>query len=153
MSDSRARGWCFTINNYTELDEHVVSEMAQYAKYVVCGRENGSENGTPHLQGFVYFDTLKSFKQVKEIHSTAHWEAMRGTVDQAAEYCKKKVIGSRQELSLSINRKRVNAENQLSQNVGLLLKLENTNSSSGKPQNLQVHTCNVSSCRRPRCPR
>lgn len=89
MSDSRARGWCFTINNYTELDEHVVFEMAQYAKYVVCGRENGSENGTPHLQGFVYFDTLKSFKQVKEIHSTAHWEAMRGTVDQAAEYCKK----------------------------------------------------------------
>ena len=68
MSDSRARGWCFTINNYTELDEHVVFEMAQYAKYVVCGRENGSENGTPHLQGFVYFDTLKSFKQVKEIH-------------------------------------------------------------------------------------
>ena len=31
-----------------------------------------------------------SFKQVKEIHSTAHWEAMRGTVDQAAEYCKRR---------------------------------------------------------------
>ena len=28
-------------------------------------------------------------KQMKEIHSTAHWEPMRGTVDQAAEYCKK----------------------------------------------------------------
>ena len=118
MSDSRARGWCFTINNYTELDEHVVFEMAQYAKYVVCGRENGSENGTPHLQGFVYFDTLKSFKQVKEIHSTAHWEAMRGTVDQAAEYCKKKVIGSRQELSLLINRKRVNAETNYRRTLG-----------------------------------
>ena len=24
-------------------------------------------------------------KQMKEIHSTAHWEPMRGTVDQAAE--------------------------------------------------------------------
>ena len=152
MSDSRARGWCFTINNYTELDEHVVFEMAQYAKYVVCGRENGSENGTPHLQGFVYFDTLKSFKQVKEIHQLLIGKQMRGTVDQAAEYCKKKVIGSRQELSLNQSEKGERG-NQLSQNVGLLLKLENTNSSLRKPQNLQVHTCNVSSCRRPRCPR
>ena len=132
MSDSRARGWCFTINNYTELDEHVVFEMAQYAKYVVCGRENGSENGTPHLQGFVYFDTLKSFKQVKEIHSTAHWEANARYRGSGGRILQKKVIGSRQELSLSINRKRVNAENQLSQNVGLLLKLENTNSSLRK---------------------
>ena len=31
----------------------------------------------------------KSLNQVKEIHSTAHWEAMRGTVNQAAEYCQK----------------------------------------------------------------
>ena len=132
MSDSRARGWCFTINNYTELDEHVVFEMAQYAKYVVCGRENGSENGTPHLQGFVYFDTLKSFKQVKEIHSTAHWEAMRGTVDQAAEYCKKEgdwFEAGTKPLNQSEKGER---GNQLSQNVGLLLKLENTNSSLRK---------------------
>ena len=118
MSDSRARGWCFTINNYTELDEHIVFEMAEYSKYVVCGREIGSENGTPHLQGFVYFENKKSLNQVKEIHSTAHWEAMRGTVDQAAEYCKKKVIGSRQELSLSINRKRVNAETNYRRTLG-----------------------------------
>ena len=62
--------------------------MEQYAKYVVCGRECG-ENGTPHLQGFVYFETKKSAAQMKEIHPTAHWESMRGTVDQAAEYCKK----------------------------------------------------------------
>ena len=88
MSRNITRGWCFTINNYTEADEHVVFEMEQYAKYVVCGRECG-ENGTPHLQGFVYFSTEKSMKQMKEIHSTAHWEPMRGTVDQAAEYCKK----------------------------------------------------------------
>ena len=39
MSRNITRGWCFTINNYTEADEHVVFEMEQYAKYVVCGRE------------------------------------------------------------------------------------------------------------------
>ena len=89
MSRNITRGWCFTINNYTEHDEHIVFDMAEYAKYVVCGREFGEENGTPHLQGFVYFSTEKSMKQMKEIHPTAHWEPMRGTVDQASEYCKK----------------------------------------------------------------
>ena len=47
---------------------------------------------------------------------------MRGTVDQAAEYCKKKVIGSRQELSLSINRKRVNAETNYRRTLGSFAK-------------------------------
>lgn len=89
MSDNRSRAWCFTINNYTELDQHIVFEMAEYTKYVVCGREIGTENETPHLQGFVYFDTVKSLKQMKDIHETAHWESMRGTVDQAAQYCMK----------------------------------------------------------------
>ena len=83
------RGWCFTINNYTEADEHVVFEMEQYAK-VRSMRQRMWRKWTPHLQGFVYFSTEKSMKQMKEeIHSTAHWEPMRGTVDQAAEYCKK----------------------------------------------------------------
>ena len=47
MSRNITRGWCFTINNYTEADEHVVFEMEQYAKYVVCGRECGKWNTTP----------------------------------------------------------------------------------------------------------
>ena len=110
MSDSRARGWCFTINNYTELDEHIVFEMAEYSKYVVCGRDWIRKwNATP--PGLCLLRKQKSLNQVKEIHSTAHWEAMRGTVNQAAEYCQKKAIISRQELGLLIKRKRVNAEN------------------------------------------
>lgn len=88
MSEKRYRGWIFVINNYTEDDELIIFEMAQDAKYLVAGKEVG-ENGTPHYQGFVYFDTVKSFAQVKDYHSTCHWEYMKGTPEEAATYCKK----------------------------------------------------------------
>ena len=106
--------------------------MAEYSKYVVCGREIGSENGTPHLQGFVYFENKKSLNQVKEIHSTAHWEAMRGTVNQAAEYCQKEgdyfEAGTR-----PLNQAEKGERGKLAiKKGGLLLKLENTNSSLRK---------------------
>lgn len=38
--------WCFTINNWTEIDVPKFLNM----EYLVFGREKG-EDGTPHLQG------------------------------------------------------------------------------------------------------
>lgn len=84
----RSRNFCFTINNFSECQEHEVFALAELARYVVCGREVG-ECGTPHLQGFVAFVNKKSLTQVKELLPTAHIEPMRGTFQQAAEYCKK----------------------------------------------------------------
>lgn len=85
-SKGRSRGWCFTINNYTENDE---KEIASWdAQYVIYGREVG-ENGTPHLQGYVFYKTLKTLKAMKKVHSTAHWEKQFGTCEQAIDYCKK----------------------------------------------------------------
>jgi len=88
MEKVRARGWCFTINNYDEADENFVFELAQESRYVCCGKEVG-ESGTPHLQGFVYFVNARSLSAMKIMHDTAHWEPMRGTAEQAATYCKK----------------------------------------------------------------
>ena len=69
---------------------------------------------------------------MKEIHSTAHWEAMRGTVDQAAEYCKKE--GDWFEAGTKpLNQVAKGERGKLAiQEGGLLLKLENTNSSLRK---------------------
>lgn len=87
---SRSRNYCFTINNYEIEDEdwcYSISWMPDY-RYVCVGKEIG-DSGTPHLQGVVCWTTMKSLNQMKELHPRAHWEAMRGTAAQAAEYCKK----------------------------------------------------------------
>ena len=96
MPGERSRGWCVTLNNYTEDEERrfiAVCDVGRdgvHLRYAVVGAEVG-ENGTPHLQIFLYFNTMKSLNQVKGIEGLArcHAERMRGTVDQAANYCKK----------------------------------------------------------------
>lgn len=80
---SRARNWCFTINN----PENFTIENWNYT-YCVYQYEKG-ENETLHVQGYVEFNTTKTLKGVKKIHSTAHWEARRGSQEQAIAYCKK----------------------------------------------------------------
>lgn len=86
---NRSRGWCLTLNNYTEDDELVCYDIALMCKYCVFGKEVG-ESGTAHLQGFVYFDTLKSFDQIQLLFDgRAHLERMQGTPKQASDYCKK----------------------------------------------------------------
>lgn len=84
---SRSRGYVFTLNNYNE--QEVERLGAVECKYLVYGEEVG-ESGTPHLQGFVYFDTLKSFKQVKALLGSRFYvDKQRGSLSQAIDYCKK----------------------------------------------------------------
>lgn len=88
---SRSRNWCFTLNNYNTCDEHESYGIAwlDHFKYVVVGKEVGEE-GTPHLQGYVCWSTLKSLEQMRALfEGRAHWEIMRGEPEQAANYCKK----------------------------------------------------------------
>lgn len=94
MCDERKRAWCFTINNYDEYEASIPAvyqtEYQKQIRYLVIGKEVGSK-GTPHLQGFVYFTNAKTLEAVKKMKymSRAHLEAMKGTPDQAANYCKK----------------------------------------------------------------
>jgi len=86
MSDGRSLGWCFTINNPTEDDS--LEPLTQAAQYVIAGKEVG-ENGTPHLQGYAFFKTKKSLKQLKVLLPRAHLEKQKGSFEQAIDYCKK----------------------------------------------------------------
>lgn len=82
------QGWCFTINNYT--DEDVAWVMVLDAQGVVAGREE-SEEGTPHIQGAVYFKNKdkKRFAAMKKMHDRAHWEPMKGSWEDNRKYCTK----------------------------------------------------------------
>jgi hypothetical protein len=46
-------------------------------------------NGTPHLQGFVIFNSTKTLVACKKIHPAAHFEPVNKTSEMNANYCKK----------------------------------------------------------------
>lgn len=87
--ETRARGWCYTFNNYTEEDVTRLSLMSQPI-YHVFGKEIG-ESGTPHLQGFLYMKNPRKFKCMKKLIGNAHIAPLYGnsTPLKAAMYCKK----------------------------------------------------------------
>lgn len=84
----RSRGWCFTLNNYTEQQRQHI--LAIDSTYTIVGREVAA-TGTPHLQGYIYFKSAKSFSSIKKKLgcNSIHIEAAKGSPEQAAEYCMK----------------------------------------------------------------
>lgn len=83
---SKSLKWCFTLNNYTP--QEVVDVKQWDSRYQVVGEEVG-ECLTPHLQGFAYFESQKSLKQLKVRLPRAHWEIAKGSVSENVAYCTK----------------------------------------------------------------
>jgi hypothetical protein len=93
MPNPQAKNWVFTLNNPTndETDtlEALGNELPTPIQYLVWGEETG-ENGTFHYQGYLSLKTRKGLRWVRNTFSTrAHYEVMRGTNKEAADYCKK----------------------------------------------------------------
>ena len=84
---SRAKNWCFTLNNYTQGDVDRLMGLGDQVQYLVFGREVG-ESGTRHLQGLVCFPSRKRMNQVKEVIGQCHLSVTR-YLEQSDEYCKK----------------------------------------------------------------
>nr|ALC76159.1 RepA [Brachiaria deflexa-associated circular DNA molecule 2]ALC76161.1 RepA [Brachiaria deflexa-associated circular DNA molecule 2] len=85
------RHWCFTLNNYTEINyKNLTTLFVDNCDYLIIGKEVG-ESGTPHLQGYFQLKKKLRFNAVKKLMdlSSVHLEPRRGTVKQAADYCKK----------------------------------------------------------------
>lgn len=67
---TRHRSYIWTHNNYTPDDiEYLRSEIASKCRYVIWGKELAPTTGTPHLQGFIVFSTLKGYSQVLKLFS------------------------------------------------------------------------------------
>ena len=85
--DSRARAWCFTVNNY-----EIVPDFGGWgASYVIVGEETG-ENNTPHLQGYVHWAAPKRFSAMQKLLPRAHLEIAKGNATQNREYCTKQKL-------------------------------------------------------------
>lgn len=86
-ANRRSRGWCFTWNNYPA--DYRTALDAVDCRYVCAGEEVAPNTGTPHLQGYVYFRTLKSLGQVRGILNGCHLSAAAGNSSQNRLYCGK----------------------------------------------------------------
>lgn len=88
---SRARNWCFTLNNYTDDDLIRINALVDTnnkVTYVLYGKEV-AESGTPHLQGFISCKDQLRLQQIKIIiGSNPHLEVARN-VNASIIYCKK----------------------------------------------------------------
>lgn len=80
--------WCYTINNPTASDEACVVALVDQARYHIVGRETG-DNGTPHLQGYVYMKMVCRLSKMAKLLPRAHIEKAKGSAEQNREYCSK----------------------------------------------------------------
>lgn len=85
-NNSQSKYWVFTINN--PKPDYADVHGAKKWSYMVIGKEVGDE-GTPHLQGFIEYETRTRFSTVKKQLPRAHIEPMYGTTTEAINYCKK----------------------------------------------------------------
>jgi len=79
----RVKNFCFTRNNYSG----TVLEDNLDCKYIIYGKEVGA-SGTPHLQGFVQFNNVKTLASAIACLPGCHVEISRN-FEQSIEYCKK----------------------------------------------------------------
>lgn len=86
------RNICFTLNNYTEEEYQRIQQIdieKEKIRYIVVGKEVG-ELGTPHLQGYIEYNTQVRMAGIKKLISNRlHIEERKGTAQQALVYCKK----------------------------------------------------------------
>ncbi len=85
----QARSYAYTLNNYTETELKSLEAIPR-VKYHVASKEYGDDNKTPHLQGFITFNSPKKFAQVKLLlGNRAHIEVAKKSPLANSRYCKK----------------------------------------------------------------
>lgn len=87
----RSRGWCFTINNYTDTDIAYIMDMYESdvnCKYIMVGFEAGKA-GTPHMQCYAYFtNQLRKNEFQKKLWGKFHFEPQSAAKNvNAYSYC------------------------------------------------------------------
>jgi hypothetical protein len=82
---SKVRDFRFVLNNYTQEEEDAVK--AWDCRYLVFGHEIAPTTGTPHLQGYVYWHSQKTFSACKKLNQRMDWRTCDATPEENREYC------------------------------------------------------------------
>ena len=92
-TSSRARNWCFTLNNPSaeELyNLHTILPQAREFRFIVFQLEQGLDGATPHVQGYIEFNCQLRLNAAKRLISQrAHLGGEEGSQQQAIAYCEK----------------------------------------------------------------
>ena len=84
--NAKFRHFVFTWNNYPVDAKQQLSKLG--STYFCYQPERGVE-GTRHLQGVISFKNPRAFRSVAKLIRGWHIEKMRGTIQQAVDYCSK----------------------------------------------------------------
>lgn len=86
----RGRQWCFTLNNPEMSPEELGTKLEKAGAEFVFQQEQGADENTPHVQGYMRFKSQRDFDVVKKLLPRAHIEKAKGTFKQNVAYCTKK---------------------------------------------------------------
>lgn len=96
----KKHAWVFTLNNYEESELPLkMVEVGLWSEpalnwensniiYLGYGKEK-AKSGTPHLQGMLIFNRPVGLMSLKRLNARAHWQPMRGSFQEAKQYCSK----------------------------------------------------------------
>lgn len=85
FKNKKVRAFVFTVMNWTEKDKKEV--LALKCRYLIFGEEKAPINGTPHLQGYIYYKNPMSFRGQKNAVKRWHVEIAKGKPYQCRAYC------------------------------------------------------------------
>lgn len=85
----KTRGFCFTVNNWTDDDIArlwVNYEMDTSVTYMILGFEEGTRDKTPHIQGYIYYRNPRKWDVVRDDLHPYHVEVQKAKENVKA-YC------------------------------------------------------------------
>lgn len=85
----RHRRWCFTLNNYTEIEyNNIINYLSQKSQKYIVGKEG--DDKTSHLQGYCEFKNQVEFSVLRvELGGKVHLEKAKGDQKANYKYCSK----------------------------------------------------------------
>lgn len=84
----RSYNFCWTLNNYTDADLEWLTELDGW-RYLIWGKEIAPSTGTPHLQGYVSWNTNIDLSACYKRLRRCHVSIANGSAEENRVYCSK----------------------------------------------------------------